>query len=304
MDQIQRKRSRVLFKKELSESPALLLFPSIIILALITLPPFFYSLYLSVIDKNLTAPYLPIHFVGLKNYINLFSDARAINGLKVTVIYVTGVIVAEFLLGLGIAALIDTYFRKHTWLLTLIIVPMTFPRIVSALLWRIMYNPLIGVGNYLVSLVGLPGFDWLGNPTMALFSVMLVDIWQWTPFIILLLLAGYETLPQSPYEAAIVDGASGWQMFWYITIPLLMPIIVVSVIFRTIDALRTFDTIFTLTGGGPGIATETIDIFAYHIGIVEGGNISVASAASVLVLVFTIIVATFAFKRVKQWDEG
>lgn len=156
----------------------------------------------------------------------------------------------EFVLGLLIALLIDTYFPKATWLITLIIIPMTFPRVVVGLVWRIMLNPLIGVVNYLLQFLGLGAVDWLADPTMAMVSIIAVDVWQWTAFIVLLLLAGFQTLPKEPFDAAKVDGASGMDVFRYITIPLLQPVIVVALVFRVIDALRTFDIVYIMTRGG------------------------------------------------------
>jgi multiple sugar transport system permease protein len=279
-----------------------LLFPSIIVLALITLPPFFYTIYLSLVNRNLTMPFLPTKFVGLANYARILTDSRALNSFRVTVMFLVGVVATQFIIGLLLTVLIDKYFRRHTWLITLIVLPMALPRVVVSLLWRLMYNPLIGIINYLMSSVGLPMLNWLSDPKLALRAIMIVDIWQWTPFIILLLLAGFETLPQTPYEAAKVDGATGLQCFWYITLPLLKPIMVVAVLFRTIDALRTFDAVFMLTNGGPGIATETVDVFAYYIGIAESGNISLAAAVSVVVVLLTVGFANLFLRRVQQWE--
>jgi multiple sugar transport system permease protein len=292
-----RSRNNVWLNKQLSENPSILFFPSLFILMIIALPPLFYSLYLSVINKNLTASYLPIKFVGLNNYIQIFTDSRALNSFKVTFLYVVGVVLIELILGLLISDIIDKYFRKNVWLLTLIILPMAIPRVVVASLWSVMYNSLIGILNYFVSVAGLNPIDWLGNKNMALISVIFVDIWQWTSFMILLLIAGYETIPKEPYEAAEIDGATEKQIYMYLTIPLLKPIIIVAVFYRIIDALRTFDIVFTLTNGGPGIATETVDIFAYYTAIVEGGNISYASAMAVLMVILTSIVGTFLMRR-------
>lgn len=288
--------------RDLRENPSVLLFPSIIVLALITLPPFFYTIYLSLVNRNLTMPFLPTKFVGLANYARILTDSRALNSFRVTVMFLVGVVVTQFIIGLLLTVLIDKYFRRHTWLITLIVLPMALPRVVVSLLWRLMYNPLIGIINYLMSSVGLPMLNWLSDPKLALRAIMIVDIWQWTPFIILLLLAGFETLPQTPYEAAKVDGATGLQCFWYITLPLLKPIMVVAVLFRTIDALRTFDAVFMLTNGGPGIATETVDVFAYYIGIAESGNISLAAAVSVVVVLLTVGFANLFLRRVQQWE--
>ncbi|HPZ40192.1 MAG TPA: sugar ABC transporter permease [Candidatus Atribacteria bacterium] len=287
----------------LGESYWLMLLPALIVLAAITFPPFFYSIYLSVHDVDLTKPYLGRPFVGVNNFITLFQDSRALNSFLNTGILVGSMVAIEFVLGLLIALLIDTYFPKATWLITLIIIPMTFPRVVVGLVWRIMLNPLIGVVNYLLQFLGLGAVDWLADPTMAMVSIIAVDVWQWTAFIVLLLLAGFQTLPKEPFDAAKVDGASGMDVFRYITIPLLQPVIVVALVFRVIDALRTFDIVYIMTRGGPGTSTETVDIFAYYIGISEAGRISYAAAVSLVMLFVTIVLITIFLRFSEQWQE-
>ena len=138
---------------------------------------------------------------------------------------------------------------------------------------------------------------------MAMVSIIAVDVWQWTAFIVLLLLAGFQTLPKEPFDAAKVDGASGMDVFRYITIPLLQPVIVVALVFRVIDALRTFDIVYIMTRGGPGTSTETVDIFAYYIGISEAGRISYAAAVSLVMLFVTIVLITIFLRFSEQWQE-
>jgi len=149
----------------------------------------------------------------------------------------------------------------------------------------------------------LPAVNWLADSDIALISIALVDVWQWTPFIILIVLAGLEAVPGNFYEAAELEGATAWQVFWQITLPIIRPFITVAVIFRAIEALRTFDYVFILTKGGPGTATETVDVFAYNIGIAETGDISTATAAALLLLIITIIGATIWVKSMRWGEE-
>jgi multiple sugar transport system permease protein len=277
--------------------------PALLILALITLPPFFYAIYLSLHDIDITKPYLGRNFVGLDNFVKIFSDKRAVGSFLNTGILIGSMVAIEFLLGLVLALVIDSFFKKSTWLITLIILPMTFPRVVVGLVWRVMLNPIVGVVNYLLQPFGGGSVDWLARPGLALFSIILVDVWQWTPFMVLMLLAGLQSLPKAPFDAARVDGAGDFHIFRFITLPLLQPIIVVAVIFRIIDAMRTFDIVYILTRGGPGTSTETVDIFAYYMGISEAGRISYAASVSLIVLYVTIILITIFLRFTRQWRE-
>jgi multiple sugar transport system permease protein len=291
------------FLYSLGENVWLMLLPALLILALITLPPFFYAIYLSLHDIDITKPYLGRNFVGLDNFVKIFSDKRAVGSFLNTGILIGSMVAIEFLLGLVLALVIDSFFKKSTWLITLIILPMTFPRVVVGLVWRVMLNPIVGVVNYLLQPFGGGSVDWLARPGLALFSIILVDVWQWTPFMVLMLLAGLQSLPKAPFDAARVDGAGDFHIFRFITLPLLQPIIVVAVIFRIIDAMRTFDIVYILTRGGPGTSTETVDIFAYYMGISEAGRISYAASVSLIVLYVTIILITIFLRFTRQWRE-
>jgi multiple sugar transport system permease protein len=291
------------FLYSLGENVWLMLLPALLILALITLPPFFYAIYLSLHDIDITKPYLGRNFVGLDNFVKIFSDKRAVGSFLNTGILIGSMVAIEFLLGLVLALVIDSFFKKSTWLITLIILPMTFPRVVVGLVWRVMLNPIVGVINYLLQPFGGGSVDWLARPGLALFSIILVDVWQWTPFMVLMLLAGLQSLPRAPFDAARVDGAGDLHIFRFITLPLLQPIIVVAVIFRIIDAMRTFDIVYILTRGGPGTSTETVDIFAYYMGISEAGRISYAASVSLIVLYVTIILITIFLRFTRQWRE-
>jgi multiple sugar transport system permease protein len=281
------------------------LLPAVALLALITIYPFLYAVYLSLHDIDLTRPYLGRAFVGLGNYIAILRDPRALNAFLISILFVTGAVGLETAAGLATAMFFRRYFRMSGLVTTLILIPMLIPRVVVALLWRVMYNPLVGILDYWLGFIGLGGIAWVSDPILALPSVIIADLWQWAPFITIILMAGLEALPEEPFEAAQIDGATGWQTFWGITVPLLMPVLLVAVLFRLIDALRSFDLVFVLTGGGPGTRTETVDIFAYFVGISQSGRIGYAAAAAIVMLYATLIFANYLLKGIRAWQgEG
>ncbi|WP_068137779.1 carbohydrate ABC transporter permease [Limnochorda pilosa] len=283
------------------EKPRLLLAIPLAVLAVIAFVPLFYAIYIAVHDVYLTRN-LGTAFVGLDNFVRVLTTSRGLHAFAVTFELVIISVAVELLLGLAMAVLIQRAFPGKSWLVTLVVLPMTIPKVVAALVWNVLLDPLVGVINYFLGIVGLPLVDWLADPDVALFSVAMVDIWQWTPFIILILLAGLGTIPREPYEAAELEGATAWRTFRGITLPLLKPFITIAVIFRTIDAMRTFDYVYVLTKGGPGLATETVDLYAYKMGIAEAGDISSATAAAILLLVLTLIITTL-WVRAMRWGE-
>jgi multiple sugar transport system permease protein len=269
----------------------------------ITLLPFFYTLYLSLVNYDISKPYLGKPFIGLLNYLNALSNPRSLNAFKVTAFFVIASVCLQSGIGLGVALVMQRLARWRTLLIGLIIVPMLLPKMIVGLLWRIMYHPLVGVVNHLFGTVfGVHDIEWLANPDIALLSVIIVDVWQWTPFMILILSAGLEMLPKDPFEAAQLDGVTKLQMFTYITLPLIQPVFVVAFLLRLVEGLRTFDIMWVMTAGGPGTTTETVDIFSYLVGMSRGGKISYASAMSVLLLIFTVILLTIFTRRVKKLE--
>jgi len=286
---------------KLKNGPLFWLLPALIVLLCITMFPFFYSIFLSVMNYDISKPYLARIFVGLRNYAQALTNPRSLNSFKVTAMFVTISVSIQSLLGLGIALVMQKLSKWRTLFIGLVIVPMLLPKMIVGLLWRIMYHPLVGIVNYLLGyFLNVHYVEWLSDPSLALLSVIAVDVWQWTPFMILILSAGLEMMPKSPFEAAQLDGANGFQTFWRITLPLLKPIYIVAFIFRLIEDMRTFDIMWVMTAGGPGIKTETVDIYAYLVGMSRGGKISYASSISILLMVFTIVVLTIVTKRVKE----
>jgi len=284
----------------IEKNPWVLLLPGLIVLALLSLIPFGYAVNLSIHDVDLSKPYLGNPFVGLTNFVRLFKDARATGAFANTLLIVGGAVLIETLLGLVVAILLNQITKGKTLVTVLLVLPMLISRVVVALLWKILYHPVIGPINWFMGeFFGIPHIEWLANPSLTKFSIIVADVWQWTPFMILILSAGLEMLPRDTYEAAQIDGASSWKMFLHITIPLLTPVMGVAILFRSIEALRTFDLIYVLTAGGPGTTTETVDIYAYLVGLSRGSRISYASAISIILLGATILLLTVFVRLLK-----
>ena len=239
------------------------LLPGLIFLFVIDLVPLVYSGWISLYNWWLIRP-RDIRFVGLANYLRLAADPEFTRALVVTTLFTTGAVAVEFLVGLGLALLFAQPFRFLRRLRVLILLPLFVVPVVGATMWRVIFHPEVGVLNYYLAALGLGRPPWLSDPTLALVSITLVDAWRTIPFMFLVIYAGLEVLPGELFEAAAVDGASGWQSFRYITVPLLTYIMLLAVLIRAMDAFREFDIIFVLTGGGPGTATQTIQILNYR----------------------------------------
>jgi multiple sugar transport system permease protein len=235
------------------------IFPALLLLSLVTIYPVFFVFYLSLHRKLLIFDIS--RFVGLENYLFLFSDDRFWNALKNTVYFTSVSVSLELILGLSIAILLQRSFRLKGFVRALVLIPWAIPTVVSAKMWEWIYNTDFGILNYIVG----SKINWLGNPFLALNAAVFMDVWKTTPFVAILLMAGLQVIPQELYQAAKVDGAGRWNTFKTITLPLLKPVILVVLLFRTLDAFRIFDAIYVLTGGGPANTTETLSIYAYKV---------------------------------------
>ncbi len=282
-------------KRDRTRFVVLMLAPATILLIGLTIIPFAVSVAVSFTDYSLTAPNA-IAFTGLGNYLRLFTSAEFQNAVRVTVEFTVAAVALELVLGVGIAALLHHETRAVTALRLVYLMPLAITPVAAVFTFRIMLNPSIGVFNYLLRLVGMHPVDWLGTPGMALVSLILVDAWQWTPFILLIAAGGLSAMDEEPLEAAAMDGAGPFRIFFHHTLPLLFPYLVVAVVFRTIDAFKTFDIIFVLTGGGPGIATRTLNLLAYKNGI-EFLSMGYAAALAIVMLVFTIVASQALLRR-------
>ena len=271
------------------------LLPGLVFLFVIDLIPLLYSAWTSLFNWWLLKPG-DVRFVGLANYTRLAADPEFARALVVTALFTGGAVLVEFFVGLGLALLFAQPFRFLRPLRVLLLLPLFVVPVVGATMWRVIFHPEIGVLNHYLAAIGLGRPPWLSDPTLALVSIMLVDAWRTIPFMFLVMYAGLEVLPGELFEAAAVDGASAWQSFRHITVPLLTYIMLLAVLIRGMDAFREFDIIFVLTGGGPGTATQTIQILNYrafglgHMG--EANAIGMVTLVLVAVMCWILVRAT------------
>jgi multiple sugar transport system permease protein len=274
--------------------------PAVIGIWLIVLFPLLYALYISVHDYVLSQGGIGDFNFG--NYLSVFKDALLISAIRNTVVLTISVVVLELLIGFGLALLLhQKHIRFRNLYLFILLIPMLMPPITVGLIWRLLLHPELGIINYSLGLIGFPQPAWLANPALAMVTIIIVDIWHETSFILLILLAGLTSLPDELYEAAVIDGANGWQKFTNLTIPLMKPTILVAVLIRMIAALKTYDLVYILTRGGPGTATETISYYIYKVAFVflDMGR---SSAMAFLLLVFIVLI-TLVLMRVMRTSE-
>ncbi len=280
-------------------SPYIFLAPAVVIMALALLYPLGYMVYGSFRDWNPSQALGESTFIGLKNYTVLWSDANFRESVAVTLKFAFSVVTVEMLIGVGLALLLDRKLRGMSVLRTLFILPMMIAPVVVGLIWRYMYHPTVGVFNKTLKATGFESVDWLGQ--YALLSVIIADIWQWTPFIFILALAALQSLPRSALEAARIDGASGWQQIIHIKLPLMMPVLIVTCLLRLIDAFKVLEVILVMTEGGPGLSTE---ILALRISrtATEFRELGVAAAMSNYLLMM-LLVLTILMLAYNRWME-
>ena len=236
--------------------------PCLLIMGTVSLVPPLVTGYLSVQDLNLMYPERG-GFIGLAHYARMGADPYFWNAIQVTLLLIAGPVAVQMGLGLGLAMLLHTDMPLLRLSRSLFIAPMVIPPVIAGLAWKVLFIPNLGGVNYFLGLLGLPGPNWLNTAGWAVFSVGLVAVWQDTPFVMLLLLAALESLPEEPFQAARVDGASALQIFRHITLPLLMPALMVALLFRIINSLGIFPVIYIMTNGGPGRATEMLNYYAF-----------------------------------------
>jgi multiple sugar transport system permease protein len=277
----------------------LMVLPAALILFAITIYPLLYSLRISFYRYDLTAGTDPV-FIGLDNYARLlFDDPRFWSALGRTTYLVVAGIAIQLVLGLGLASLLSRLGRARAIMTSLVLIPVMMAPVVVATQGVVIYNAQYGPLNYLLNRVGLPGLVWLGDRGIALQTILLTDIWQWTPFVALIMAAGMTALPPELYEAAAVDGASRWQTFRRLTLPLLQPLIVVVVLLRLMDIFKMFDYVYVLTRGGPGSATETLSYYNYLQGL-QFFSFGYAAAMSFAQIIILSVVAMVLVRRIRQ----
>jgi multiple sugar transport system permease protein len=266
-----------------------LVMPAVGVLLLLTIFPALYLLWASFRRFNLMTPDNAA-FIGLENYRNIATNADIRHSMLVTILFVGAAVGIELILGLLLALILAPKSRSNAAAATLLILPMAVTPVVSALVWRELFNPNYGWVNYYLRQIGIMNepIAWLSNPQTSWFTVISLDVWQWTPFVALILMAGLQGIPPEPREAAAVDGAEGWRLFWDVTFPLLRPFVAIAVLLRTLEAFKTFGTIRVLTGGGPGISTEIINLTIYRTAL-QDFSVGAAAALGIAFLVFLSI---------------
>jgi multiple sugar transport system permease protein len=272
--------------------------PAVLFVLIMIVFPIGYTFYLSFFEWRMSGVEAP-KWVFVDNYKELlFNDTRFWDAVWRTFYFTIMAMVLEIVLGVLIAVLLDRNHRARNLVKTLFMLPMVATPVAIGLVWLLIYEPTIGLANRVLKLIGLEPQLWIGSTSQAIPSIVLVDVWQWTPMIALIVMAGLATLPHENFEAAEIDGASGWQKFWKITIPLLTPTIFAAALLRAIDALKTFDIIYTMTQGGPGYASETLNIYGYQLGF---QYFQLGKTSALLMLFFLLIlVISFIIIKVRQ----
>jgi ABC-type sugar transport system permease subunit len=262
--------------------------PALVTILLVALFPLGWTFWESLHLHDLRMPWLHRPFVGFRNYIDALEDPRFRGALMHTLFFAVTSVTLELVIGLWLALALNRAFRGRGLVRAAVLVPWAIPTVVSALLWRFMFEGQTGIVNAVLSNIGLvkEPIVWFIQPESAWVPVILADVWKTTPFVALLLLAGLQNIDTSLYEAARIDGASAWRQFRYVTLPLLRPAILVALIFRTLDAFRVFDLVYALTGGGPGTSTEPIALYTFNA-LLQNLQFGYGSALSVIVFLVT-----------------
>lgn len=270
------------------------LYPAIFTIVIIMIVPMLFSLYIMFNDVNLLEGG-DFVWTGLGNFARFAKDERALHSMWVTLKYLVGVLALETVFGLLISFILDRKFKGKALVRALIIIPMFMTPVVAGLIWRSFFDTNNGLVNWLIGLMGIPVVDWLGSTRYALTSLMITDMWQWTPFMVLLIMASLDCVPDELTEAAMIDGANEPQVVRHIKFPFILPTLLIAVIMRAIDAVKLFDTVYVMTKGGPGLATEMVNMYAYIVGF-QFFRIGYATTIS---FVFTLIV-TFVLTKLIQ----
>ncbi len=276
-----------------------MLVPLVVVLLAVLIYPLLFSAWISLHDYELTA-LQDVRFVGLRNYIALQGDGSFWNAMGNTLVFVFGAVALETLLGFGLALLLHRPNRYRDFFRAILLTPMFITPIAVGLMFRFLLNQQLGVIPYLLDKLGVQ-IDFFG-PGLALYSIILIDVWQWTPFMLLLLLAGLESLPAAPFEAARVDGASAWFTLRKVTLPLLKPVLLVALIIRGLDAFKVFEYIYAITRGGPGESTETILYHIYKVGF-RFFRLGEAAAKAYVLIAITLILVMLLYRAMRTAEE-
>ncbi len=285
----------------------LFIWPTLILLILVNIFPLFYSLYLAFNDYSAISRVPPV-WVAFENFHSVLNDEQLWKYFATTGRYALASVGLQMLFGFGLAMLVREKFQGSGIVTTLILIPMMISPVVVGLFWKLMYNPTFGIFNYLLGFNN-PNLapDWLASrwgrepvPGLALWAVIIVDVWMWSPFVMLLVLSGLNAIPEYLYEAAAIDRASVWFQFWRITLPQVAPLMLIAVLFRTIEAFKSFDLVMGMTGGGPGDQTELIAVNLYRQAFQGQWRTGEASALAYIILIIIIAVSNVYIKYLNQ----
>jgi multiple sugar transport system permease protein len=261
--------------------------PALVVVLAVIIFPWLFTIWMSVQEWKVGSP---TTFVGFANYLRLPTDPRFVESVWHTLVYTGLSVLLPVIFGTFAAVVFHVKFPFRGFLRAIFIMPMMATPVAIALVWTMMFHPQLGVLNYLLSLVGIGPQLWVFHPATVIPSLVLVETWQWTPLVMLIVLGGIAALPTEPYESAQIDGAGMWQMFRYITLPLVLPFIIIAAMIRTIDAVKSFDIIFAITQGGPGSASETINVYLYSVAFVYY-DLGYGSAIAVIFFALIVVLA-------------
>lgn len=279
----------------------LFLAPALILLAGMLLYPIFYTLWVSLSDFDL-ATFQPAGWVGWRNYEAVLNDPGFLESLRVTAVYLVIALPLQMVLGFAIAFLLNVAWRGRGVLRALFLIPMVVAPVVAGGVWRMLLDPLWGVVNYALGLVGIGPVEWIGDPTLAMASLIIIDTWRWTPFVVLIAAAGIMALPGDVYEAAKSDGAGRWATLRHITLPLLVPVMAAAFVVRWLGAVKMFDIALAATKGGPGNATNVVNLYIYEKGF-RSLEFGTASSMATIVLVLTMIITYVLFSVTRRLEN-
>jgi multiple sugar transport system permease protein len=279
--------------------------PALLLLVLIVVGPFVYTIALSFTDQSYALPDHDGNFVGFDNYRRFVHDDLFWDSFKTTFWFVVKAVSIEMVLGFLIALALAGQLAKRRFVLTLVLVPMMIAPVAVGLIGKLLLQGDFGVLTYYLRWLGIMGEEtaMLSDPDLAMRAIVIMDIWQWTPFVTLVMLAGMLSLPREPYEAAIMDGAGRARLLWDITLPLLRPIIGMVLLLRSIDAFKEFDKVFILTGGGPGTSTELLSIYAYRMNF-RDWDLGYGAVCAFMVYLVVLILCSVFYKAISRRDQG
>ncbi|HWZ37694.1 MAG TPA: sugar ABC transporter permease [Bradyrhizobium sp.] len=275
--------------------------PALVVVLAVIVFPWLFTIWMSFNEWKVGSP---TTFVGFANYLRLPTDPRFVESVWHTLVYTALSVLLPVIFGTFAAVVFHAKFPFRGLLRAIFIMPMMATPVAIALVWTMMFHPQLGVLNYLLSLVGIGPQLWVFHPATVIPSLVLVETWQWTPLVMLIVLGGIAALPTEPYESAQIDGAGLWQMFRYITLPLVLPFIFIAAMIRTIDAVKSFDIIFAITQGGPGSASETINVYLYSVAFVYY-DLGYGSAIAVIFFMLIIVLAALLLylRQRTLWTE-